>query len=230
MNYQHIFFDLDLTLWDFEKNSTEALTELFDELEISSKYSVDFQAFVEVYLKFNETMWDQYRNNQITKEELRVQRFHQSLLYFGINDKKLSENLGDGYIAKGPLKTNLFPFAVEVLDYLASKYKLHIITNGFAEVQEVKLVNSGIRQYFQNVVTSESAGYKKPDPRIFHYSLYRAKAKSKKSIMIGDHLEIDCVGARNAGLDQVYFNPKKASHREMVTYEIDCLSRLKDIF
>ncbi|MBA3901707.1 MAG: noncanonical pyrimidine nucleotidase, YjjG family [Bacteroidetes bacterium] len=229
-NYRHLFFDLDLTLWDFEKNSSETLQELHAELCVQGKYNIASHDFISAYQYYNDILWDQYRLGIITKEGLRVQRFQQALMHFGIEDNLLATEMGDGYIARSPMKTHLFPYTIEILEYLNSKYTLHIITNGFHEVQFIKLDNSGLRKYFKNIITSESSGFKKPDKRIFHHSLYRAKAKSKQSIMIGDHLEVDIVGARNAGLDQIYFNPKKIAHKEMVTYEIDCLSRLKDIF
>jgi putative hydrolase of the HAD superfamily len=230
MNYQHLFFDLDLTLWDFERNSSETLSDLFSELSVQAQYpNIFFPDFFKAYLHFNEILWDQYRLGIVTKEGLRHQRFQQTLLHFGIEDTALAEAMGDEYIVRCPKKTHLFPYAMEVLEYLSAKYTLHIITNGFQEVQLVKLEHSGIRRFFNQIITFESSGYKKPDKRIFHHSLYRAKAKSKKSIMIGDHLEVDILGAKAAGLDQIYFNPKKNVHKQDITYEIDCLSKLKVI-
>jgi putative hydrolase of the HAD superfamily len=230
VNYKHLFFDLDLTLWDFERNSTEAIHELFEELNIVNLYNISPEVFIPVYRHYNDILWEKYRLGKVEKEQLRVQRFSQTLEHFGIDDLKLASQIGDGYIEKSPKKTYLFPHALEVLQYLSEKYKLHIITNGFQEVQFIKLENSGIGKFFDQVITSESAGCKKPDRKIFHYSLYRAKAKTKQSIMIGDHLDIDIVGARNAGMDQIYFNPKKLVHKEQITFEIDCLSKLKEIF
>jgi putative hydrolase of the HAD superfamily len=230
VNYKHLFFDLDLTLWDFERNSTEAIHELFEELNIVNLYNISPEVFIPVYRHYNDILWEKYRLGKVEKEQLRVQRFSQTLEHFGIDDLKLANQIGDGYIEKSPKKTYLFPHALEVLQYLSEKYKLHIITNGFQEVQFIKLENSGIGKFFDQVITSESAGCKKPDRKIFHYSLYRAKAKTKQSIMIGDHLDIDIVGARNAGMDQIYFNPKKLVHKEQITFEIDCLSKLKEIF
>ncbi|MDQ3191079.1 MAG: YjjG family noncanonical pyrimidine nucleotidase [Bacteroidota bacterium] len=230
MKYKHIFFDLDLTLWDFDKNSTEALYELYNELDLKNKGVSDFDTFISGYKIHNELMWEGYRKGTVTKEELRTDRFHKALLDFGINNRNLAIEIGDGYLNKSPFKTHLFAHAVETLEYLSENYKLHIITNGFKEVQFLKLENCGIRRFFQQVITSECAGFRKPDKRIFHYSLYRAKAKTKQSIMIGDHLDIDILGAKNACIDQIYFNPKQNPHKEIITYEIDCLKRLKDIF
>ncbi|HET6243968.1 MAG: noncanonical pyrimidine nucleotidase, YjjG family [Bacteroidetes bacterium] len=230
MKYKHVFFDLDLTLWDFDKNSTEALFEIFNELELTNSGVTNFDEFVAGYKIHNEAMWEGYRKGIVTKEQLRTERFDKALLDFGIQDKKLAQKIGDAYLEKSPFKTHLLPYTIEVLEYLSQKYTLHIITNGFKEVQFLKLENTGIRKFFDQVITSESAGFKKPDKRIFHYSLYRAKAKTKQSIMIGDHLDIDVVGARNAGLDQVYFNPGCKVHKQKVTYEVSSLKTLIEIF
>jgi putative hydrolase of the HAD superfamily len=230
LNYHHIFFDLDLTLWDFNKNSKEVLTELFSELKITEKHSLDFDEFHRVYLQVNEQLWNEYRKNNVSKEELRNKRFKETFKSFNVSDSEIEQAMSEEYIKRSPFKKHLFPYAKEVLEYLSGKYQLHIITNGFEEVQHIKLESCEIKHYFKNIITSESAGHKKPHPGIFHYSLYRAKSKPGKSIMVGDHLEIDILGAKNAGLDQVFFNPENIPHKEKVTYEINCLSKLKAIF
>lgn len=227
--YKHLFFDLDRTIWDFEKNSHETLSELYTEFNLSSLGVKSFQEFSSLYLKHNEQLWDDYAKGIVDKETLRTQRFHKTFLDFGITDAKLTLKFADCYVLNSPLKTHLHPFAIETLTYLSEKYTLHIITNGFEEVQHIKMKTSGIKDYFLNVITSELAGSKKPGKKIFHYSLYRAKAKSRESIMIGDSLEIDVLGAKNAGIDQVYFNPDKLKHSSDITYEINCLSELMKI-
>ena len=230
MKYKHLFFDLDLTLWDFDKNSDEVLVELFSEFNLEDAGITDTENFIAVYKIHNEQLWDSYRKGIVSKEELRTVRFYKVLQDFGIDNKKLANDISEGYLKKGPYKTHLMPYTIDTLEYLSIKYKLHIITNGFDEIQLIKLNNCGIRKYFEQIITSDSTGFKKPDKRIFHHSLYKAKAKTKQSIMIGDHLEIDIVGARNAGLDQIYFNPKGKKHNESITYEINCLKKLMSIF
>lgn len=227
--YKHLFFDLDRTIWDFEKNSTETISELYAEYDLPSRGIDSLQKFTQHYLFHNEQLWEAFAKGLIDKDTLRTNRFHKTLLDFGVDDDELAFNFSNRYIFKCPLKTNLQPYAIETLTYLSKKYSLHIITNGFEEVQHIKLKNSGIKDYFLNVITSESAGSKKPGKKIFHHSLYKAKAKSKESIMIGDHLEIDVLGAKNAGLDQVYFNPLNLQHQFDITYEINCLSELMKI-
>ena len=133
------------------------------------------------------------------------------------------------YITDSPLKTRLFPFTIETLSYLYKKYKLHIITNGFQEVQNIKLVKSGLLQYFKTITTSEQVGFKKPNSQIFKYALNSSGAKINESIMIGDDLDVDIIGAKTFGMKQVYFNPNKEQHQERLTFEIDCLSRLMDL-
>ena len=226
---KHIFFDLDRTLWDFEKNSHETLLELINRFKLSDYGVANAEDFICKYKIHNDILWSLYREEKITKVELRTKRFRLALEEYQIFDTKLAESFGNAYVEESPLKTKLFPFAKEVIEYLYDKYQLHIITNGFQEVQHIKLEVSNISQYFQIIITSEQVGNKKPDPRIFNYALKQAKANNRESIMIGDDLEVDIIGAREFGMDQVYFNPHKDTHNQEVTHEISCLSQLKEI-
>lgn len=225
-DYKHIFFDLDRTLWDFEANSHETLSELLLKHKLLEKGVESASDFITEYLIINEQLWDEYRNGSIDKNTLRYDRFYRTLLKFEIDDRSLSQDIGNDYVALSPLKTGLFPDTIEVLNYLSDKYNLHIITNGFEEVQHVKIKNCGIEKYFDQVITSERAGFKKPDVRIFEYSLQTANTSATNSLMIGDSLEADIIGARNAGIHQVFFNPEKESHSEKVTFEICGLKEL----
>ena len=229
MKIKHIFFDLDRTLWDFEKNSKITLTEIIDILDLTSKGVDSAENFISKYRIHNERLWDLYRDNKITKEILRSERFLLTLQEYNIFDTKLADTFGNEYIKRSPLKTALFPFTLEVLTYLFKSYNLHIITNGFQEVQHVKLSNSNIGEYFNLVLTSEEAGVKKPDIAIFNYALNKVKAKNYESIMIGDDLYADIQGASRAGIKGIYFNPEKIKHSENVWQEIGCLSELMNL-
>jgi putative hydrolase of the HAD superfamily len=222
--YKHIFFDLDRTLWDYERNSRETIGEILDDLQLGENRP-DTEEFAGNFSKINNELWDLYRMNQIDKEKLRFERFHQTLLLCGIDDKELSARAAAAYIAISPEKNHLVPGAVEVLEYLSSKYPLHIITNGFDESQRRKLKFSGIEKYFKLVVTSESSNYRKPDKRIFDLALKLAKGMKRRSVMIGDSYELDIKGALNAGLDSVYFIQKEREG-ESSTYEIHELKQL----
>jgi putative hydrolase of the HAD superfamily len=224
--YTHVFFDLDRTLWDFASNSKKTLTELIHKYQLPEKGIGSADLFIEEYLKINEQLWEQYGRNIIDKDTLRFQRFHQTLLKYGIDDPNISEGIGNDYVSMSADRTDLFPGAVEVLTYLREKYSLHIITNGFEEVQHVKLQKSGIDVYFSSVITSEMAGYKKPDPGIFEFSFRHAGCDPGKSIMIGDSMEADIKGARNVGMHQIFFNPDGKDHNEDVTHEIRELKEL----
>lgn len=227
--YSHIFFDLDRTLWDFETNSNETLYELNHTYKLKELGVDSIEKFIFEYLIINEQMWTRYRNGLVDKETLRYQRFHQTLLKFDIDNADLTRNLGNDYTSIAPLKTNLVPYTIELLEYLNGKYKLHIITNGFEEVQHVKMKHSGIDKYFSEVITSERAGYKKPDYKIFEFSINLAKGTRENSLMIGDSLEADILGAREFGIHQVYFNPDSLEHDEDITYEIKELKELMNI-
>jgi len=227
--YKHIFFDLDRTLWDFEASALQAFQVIFEQYDLGEKGIKSAHYFHEVYTKHNEKLWDLYRVGKITKEVLRGKRFFLTLNDFGINDSKLAESIGLEYTVISPRLVNLFPNAIAILDYLKPRYKLHIITNGFSEVQEVKLKSSGMDNYFDKVITSEDAGVKKPNGRIFSYALEKTSAKLNESIMIGDDFKVDIVGAQDFGMDQVFFNPESAIHPNGCTFEIMDLIDLKGI-
>ncbi len=226
--YKHLFFDLDRTLWDFETNSIQAFKVIFEKRHLSTIFP-DFDAFVNTYKHHNEALWELYRLGQIKKDELRNDRFLLTLKDFGCEDKQLAQTIGDDYVMLSPEQTTLFPGTIETLEYLLPKYKMHIITNGFVEVQYKKLRNAKLDKYFDKVITSEEAKASKPKPGIFHAALSAANAKKSECLMIGDDLKNDIIGARNYGFDQVFFNPHQNQHKEKVSYEINCISQLKTI-
>jgi len=223
--YKHLFFDLDRTLWDFEKNSIITLRSIFDKRKLD-KIFPDFDIFVSTYKAHNERLWDLYKLRKIRKDELRNERFLLTLKDFGIDDPKLAEQIGDDYVELSPMQTVLFPNTIEVLDYLSTKYKMHIITNGFVEVQYKKLKNCGLEKYFERVTTSEEAKSSKPKPEIFQVALKSVNAKKTESLMIGDDLENDILGAKKFGIDQVFFNPDSEKHSETISFEIKNLNEL----
>ncbi|MDO9152507.1 MAG: HAD-IA family hydrolase [Paludibacter sp.] len=149
-----------------------------------------------------------YGKGEITKEFLMVERFRHPLVFVGVDNDELAVQIGDQFLEILPTKTTLIPYAKELLDYLHPNYPLTIISNGFIEVQYKKLRSANIEHYFSHVVLSEAAKALKPDKRIFEYALQLNGAKASETIMIGDSYEADIRGARNAGIDQVYFNPQ----------------------
>lgn len=224
--YKHIFFDLDHTLWDFKTNSRLTLSEIFTHFNFESYGVESVELFIEVYERYNHKMWGEYRNGKMSKETLRVERFRQSLSHVGVKDKKLSLDVGDFYVEHSPMKTVLFPGAIEVLSELKSRYELHIITNGFEEIQDIKMTQSGLNPFFNEIITSERAGTKKPHPAIFNYSLKQAKSNASESLMIGDNQLVDVEGAMKMGMDAVLFNPHEEEKIVNPTYEIKELKQL----
>lgn len=227
--YEHIFFDLDSTLWDLDKNSHETITDLASVHKLSERGVDSINDFIAVYKVINEELWDKYRKGMVDRETLRYERFRRALSNYGIHDPALTISFGNDFSANAPLKTHLFENTIEVLEYLSGKYQLHIITNGFEETQHIKMKSCGITKYFSEIITSEKAGCLKPDPRMFEYSLNLTKANSGNSIMIGDSLEVDIVGAREMGMRQIYFNPEAKAHSELVTHEIRELKELMSL-
>ena len=224
--YKHIFFDLDHTLWDFERNAEETKRDMFKVMNLKERGIESYDMFREKYIGINQALWALYRVDKIGKDDLNFRRFYDTLCLFGIDDRNLGEAMAAGFIEGISSKTYLFPYAKEILEYLSKKYPLYIITNGFEEVQFSKLKNSGMDRYFTSVITSEEAGSKKPDAEIFQYALRKTGALADESIMIGDDLEIDIAGAREMGIDQLFVNHDKKEHAEPVTMEVFSLEEI----
>ncbi|TRW26369.1 noncanonical pyrimidine nucleotidase, YjjG family [Flavobacterium zepuense] len=202
-NKKAIFFDLDHTLWDFEKNSALAFEELLPKFGIA----VDADAFNALFSPLNVKYWKLFRDGEITQAQLRYGRLKEAFtaLNYDISNE-LIEEVSVEYVRLLPTNNHLYEGTIEILDYLKSKYSLHIITNGFSEVQARKMQSANIHHYFDTVTNSELAGCKKPDPAIFEYALTAANAQKADSIMIGDCIEADVQGALDCGLDAIYFN------------------------
>lgn len=227
--YKHIFFDLDHTLWDFEKNCAETLLELYHAHSLHKHSSFGAEEFVSAYQLVNKQLWKDFHSGKLDKGYIRQMRFIFTFEQLGLKEEDVPANLEEQFLRICPAKSNVLPHAHEVLTYLKEKYTLHIITNGFYDIQNIKLSAARLGGYFSEIINSESCGYMKPDKRIFQFSLDKAKATPQECIMIGDDLEADVVGARNAGLDQVFFNPKQKPHTEEISYEINSLKELLDI-
>lgn len=231
MAYKHLFFDLDHTLWDFDANAKLTLLDLYETLNLKERGVNDFELFYTNYLEHNHNLWAKYRQGQIQQTELRVKRMRLALLDFKIGDDALAETMSRRFLDLLPTRNALFPYAVEILNYLANKnYRMHLITNGFEEVQHHKINNSKISHYFEEVFTSERCMSLKPNKEIFEFALSFTKANVKESIMLGDDLEADVIGASKAGLDQVYVNHHKKPHDFKPTYEVFSLKELEEIF
>lgn len=207
MAYRHIFFDLDHTLWDFEANSRLTLHQLHEELDLATRGIDDFDRFHRQYLEHNEKLWDRYRKGFLKQEELRVKRMRLSLLDFKVVDETLAQTMSVRFLELLPTRKQLFPNTHDVLQYLQEKnYQLHIITNGFEEVQHKKMEAAQLTSFFSQVITSEKANALKPHRAIFEHALDVSGATAEESIMIGDSLEVDIKGAWDMGIDQVHVN------------------------
>jgi putative hydrolase of the HAD superfamily len=231
VKYKHLFFDLDHTLWDFEANARATLLELHAALQLEEKGVHDFELFHKNYLAHNEKLWERYRNGYIKQEELRVKRMWLALLDFKIADEELAKELSTRFLDLLPTRTILFPYTKEILQYLRDKhYVLHLITNGFEKTQHNKLMFAGLKPFFNKVITSEGSGSLKPNKEIFQFALQKCNASLGESIMIGDSIEVDIIGAMNAGMDQVYVNHVGVNPTVKPTYTVNSLKELEKIF
>ena len=226
MAYRHLFFDLDHTLWDFETNANETLATLYDRHALA-RHGIRLPDFNRVYNEVNHALWRLYQANKVTQTQLREIRFVRTLGKLGMAAVDVPPTLSAEFTEILPEKSAVFPHTHETLAYLRGKYTLHLITNGFEDVQHRKLTASNLKQYFDQVITSEHSGHLKPDPRMFAHALQAAGARAPESLMVGDNLECDVLGAHNAGIDQVYFNPARRRHFVQTTYEISSLDELR---
>lgn len=229
-SYRTIFFDLDHTLWDFEANSRATLDHIYREFDLGQKGIAAFEEFYQIYKAHNERLWERYRKGFIKRDELKWKRMWLTLLDFKVADEPFAKELAQVFIEMLPRQQKLFPHAVSVLDHCRSRgYQLSVITNGFEDTQWKKLEACQIGHYFAHVVTSEKSHSVKPNAEIFEFALQASNTTSEQALMIGDNLDVDIAGAKNAGIDQVFFNPEKRAHDFVPTFEIACLSELQQI-
>ena len=227
--YKHIFFDLDHTIWDFDKNAEETLHELYIKYNLKKVGLHSAELFIETYTKNNHQLWADYHIGKISKQVLRETRFSRTFVEMGVSPYLIPEQFENDYVDICPTKTNLFPFAHETLNYLDNKYTLHIVSNGFKESTEMKIGNTGLARYFNNIFISEVIGFNKPDKALFDHILSVSKAVIPESLMIGDSIEADIRGAQNMGMKAIYFNPENKAKPEDVTQDIACLSELMNL-
>jgi putative hydrolase of the HAD superfamily len=229
MHYKHLFFDLDHTIWDFDKNAEETLHELYHTYKLQELGLHSADKFIETYTFNNHQLWADYHLGKITKQVLRETRFSKTFTDLGVSPDRIPNQFEDDYVTICPTKTNLFPKTHETLTYLNSRYNLHVISNGFKESTEMKIHNNGLSVYFDHVIISEVIGINKPDKAIFDHALSLADAHVSESMMIGDSIEADIRGAQNFGMKAIYFNPEGKDVPKDVDHQIKCLSELTDL-
>ncbi|GAO42872.1 YjjG family noncanonical pyrimidine nucleotidase [Flavihumibacter petaseus] len=229
--YQYLFFDLDHTLWDFDTNARQTLAHLYEEYTLEAKGVTDFAQFYRQYMAHNDKLWERYRNGFIKVDELRWKRMWHTLLDFKIGDDKLARRMSDTFLELLPTRRAVFPHTIELLSYLRDKgYQLHLITNGFEKTQRSKLKYAGLDGFFGKMITSEGSNSLKPHREIFDYALQESGATAATSIMIGDNIEVDIIGASNAGIDQVFVNHLNEVPTFRPTYTVSNLKEMELIF
>lgn len=227
--YKHIFFDLDNTLWDFDKSSIiafEKIYEIFNLINYGIPSSDDFH---KTYFDYNNKLWELYRQGKIDKDFLKTERFRLPLNDYGINDDDFAYKMGEAYTNLAATSVALVPNAIEILNYLKeNNYKTHLITNGFLEVQTIKMQASGLDKLIDVSIVSEEVGFKKPDHRIFQCALEKVGCKIEDSVMVGDDLSVDILPAKEIGMFHIYFNRKQKEHQEKLACEIKDLIEIKE--
>ena len=225
--YKHLFFDLDGTLWDIHRNAELTLRQMFVQFGIDEAL---FESFNKAYLKHNARVWAMYREGTMSKEELRTARFSRSMDDIGFEyNAEWMEQFAAAFVEQCPRQPHVIPGALEILQYLEGKYTMHIITNGFKEIQGIKMDGSGLTPFFVHNINSEDVGVRKPNPKIFQYAFELAGTSAQESLMIGDDWDADILGARGVGMDQVFLKFDDHRHNVHPTFTITELIELKNI-
>ncbi len=227
--YQHLFFDLDHTLWDYDRNVAESLSELYQVYGLQEMGIPTFEKFFEAFHSVNFQLWDWYNVGKIDKHDLRKERFPRIFTHAGGNVLAIPSEFEEDFMHRTSSKPHVFPYTKEILAYLNTKYRVHVITNGFNESQAKKMSSSGLDGFFDLIVTSETTGHKKPDPRIFYHAMDQLSTSAEHCLMIGDNPNSDILGAQNAEIDQVFFNPEGKTIELIPTYTITHLQELEDL-
>ncbi len=229
MTVKNLFIDLDDTLWDIHRNGKECLEEIYIDYGYE-KYYPTFDAYYDVYMPNNHRLWALYRDGVIQKDELIVERFLMPVRNFGITDALYAKKLSDDFLERTTRKMKLIDGTIELLDYLKPKYRLHILSNGFREVQYKKIQNAGLAPYFDKIILSEDAGINKPHPDMFTHALKNTNSRRDQTVMIGDSWEADIAGAYNSRIAQIWFNPGQIAPKGFEpTHTVRRLVEIKDI-
>ena len=230
MEYKHLFFDLDDTFWDVRTNQETAQRELFAAFGLGDRYP-DFDSYYETFREINQRLWTEYRDGIVDRETLRNQRFVRLLESAGIHDERMAMDMSNEYLRISPTCNTLMPHSLEVLEYLKTKgHSMSLITNGFNEVQFLKVEHAGLKPFFDRITTSEFAGVGMPNPGIFEYAMRKAGVGPDECIMIGDDVYTDIYGASTVGMPSVFVNFRGIEHDQHPRHEIRDLRALKEIF
>jgi HAD superfamily (subfamily IA) hydrolase, TIGR02254 len=229
MAYKNLFIDLDDTLWDIHLNGKECLEEVYRDYGYDAFYP-SFEDYYDVFMPNNHRLWALYRQGEIKKEELVVERFLMPVRKFGLDDPVYAKKLSDDFLERTTRKTRLIDGAIDLLEYLKPRYRMHILSNGFREVQYKKIENSGLMPYFDRIVLSEDAGINKPHADMFTYALKNTNSRRDQTMMIGDSWDADITGAYNSRIAQIWFNPKNETPEGFTpTYTVQALAEIKKI-
>lgn len=240
--YKAVFIDWDDTIGDFHGAAALALQEMYDKYHLSD-YFASYDEFVSLYKPHNIELWDKYGKDLVTKEYLSFDRFFFPLMHGSRVGKRLkakrdrqgvaalAEQLSEDFLNMTTARFSLLEGAEELVRYLAAKYPLTVVTNGFVEVQYEKFDKSGLRNCFSHIVLSEEVGYQKPNPRIFEEALRMNGLQAEEVVMIGDSWNSDIQGAINAGIDQIWIRKSKdpLPEGQSATYLVQSLSEVMEI-
>lgn len=231
MKYKDLFIDFDDTLYDTYGNAVIALRETFEAFRLE-RFFADPQVFYDAYWAANIDLWTRYSKGEITRPYLIVERFRRPLSAGQGLDvtEPFCLEMSDKFLEFCSSKPGVVEGAHELMDYLKHQgYRMHMCSNGFHEVQYKKLAACGLKDYFDTIILSEDAGANKPSMQYFDYALRQSGADIATTIMIGDNLQTDIMGANRAGLDTILFNRWGIEPSSVPTYTVETLRDIMKI-
>lgn len=224
-NIRHLFFDLDHTLWDYNRNARETLWELYYEFNLMHYGIAPFEDFLRAFLWANGQVWNAFEESNLNQFQLRHKRLELVFEQFQLPFTPI-EGFNEAYYQRCCHKVHLVDGAIPLLQALVPHFSMHVITNGFDDTQFHKLEKPGLAPFFKTVTTSEKAGRKKPDPAFFQFALQQAGAKKEESMVIGDGWRTDVAGALALDLPVIWFNSEGEEKSHPGVKEIRHLSEL----
>jgi len=217
--YKWLIFDADNTLFDYDLAEKIALLKTLDDFNISYNKNT----IINTYHNINHKLWMDFEKG-LVKSQAEIKHNRTSQLFDALNANADINKFAEDYLFNLSRNGQLLDNALNVVDTLAKKHSLVIMTNGMTAVQKPRFQDSPITRYFQHIIISEEIKHSKPSPKIFDHAFKLMENPNKTEVlMIGDNLGSDIQGGINYGIDTAWYNPQLQKSKHKATYEVNDL-------